>query len=196
MIRSPLLIAPAACVMLAGCGINSVPTAEEEVNARFADLQASYQRRADLIPNLEAVVRGAAASERGILTDVIEARSRATSIQLSADDLADPAKVAQFEQAQGALGQSLGRLLVNVERYPTLQSQASFQTFQSQLEGTENRINIARRDYNGAVQAYNTRIRTFPDAIGAKVIHGAEPKVPFQVTTPGAENAPTVDLGG
>lgn len=195
MTRSAIFAAPIAALALAGCGINSVPTAEEEVNARFANLQAEYDRRATLIPNLEAVVKGAAASERGILTDVINARSRATSIQLSGDDLADPAKVQQFEQAQGALGQSLGRLLVNVERYPTLQSQGSFQTFQSQLEGTENRIKIARVDYNESVQAYNTRIRTFPDAIGAKVIYGAKPKVPFQATTPGAENAPTVNFG-
>ena len=196
MAHPPLWLAPVACVALAGCGVNSVPTAEEEVNARFADLQAAYQRRADLIPNLQAVVKGAAASERGILTDVIGARSRATAVQLSADDLADPAKVERFQQAQGQLGQSLGRLLVSVERYPTLQSQGAFQTFQSQLEGTENRINISRRDYNEAVQAYNTRIRTFPDAVGAKVIYGAKPKVPFQVTTPGAESAPTVDFGG
>ena len=196
MTRSVLFAAPIAAVALSSCGVNSIPTAEEAVNARFADLQAAYQRRADLIPNLEAVVKGAAASERGILTDVINARSRATSVQIAPGDLSDPAKVQQFEAAQGALGQSLGRLLVNVERYPDLKSQATFQTFQSQIEGTENRINIARKDYNESVQAYNTRIRTFPDAIGAKVIYGAKPKVPFQTTTPGAENAPTVDFGG
>ncbi len=195
MIRSPLFAAPVAALALAGCGVNSIPTAEEEVNAKFADLQSAYQRRADLIPNLEAVVKGAAASERGILTDVINARSRATSVQLTPGDLSDPAKVQQFQAAQGQLGQSLGRLLVNVERYPTLQSQQTFQTFQSQIEGTENRINVARQDYNQAVQGYNTRIRTFPDAIGAKVIYGAKPKVPFQADA-GAQTAPKVDFGG
>ena len=194
MTRSPLFAAPLAAVALAGCGVNSIPTAEEEVNAQYANLQSAYQRRADLIPNLEAVVKGAAASERGILTDVIEARSRATGVQLSADDLSDPAKVQRFQAAQGQLGQSLGRLLVNVERYPDLKSQTTFQTFQSQIEGTENRINVARQDYNQAVQGYNTRIRTFPDAIGAKVIYGAKPKVPFQADA-GAQDAPTVDFG-
>ena len=184
----------ALALALAGCGVNAIPTAEEEVNAQFANLQSAYQRRSDLIPNLEAVVKGAAASERGILTDVIDARSRATGVQLSADDLSDPAKIQQFQAAQGQLGQSLGRLLVSVERYPELRSQQTFQTFQAQIEGTENRINVARTDYNAAVQAYNTRIRTFPDAIGAKVIYGAQPKVPFQAD-PGAQAAPTVNFG-
>ncbi len=184
----------ALALALAGCGVNAIPTAEEEVNAQFANLQSAYQRRSDLIPNLEAVVKGAAASERGILTDVIDARSRATGVQLSNDDLSDPAKIQQFQAAQGQLGQSLGRLLVSVERYPELRSQQTFQTFQAQIEGTENRINVARTDYNAAVQAYNTRIRTFPDAIGAKVIYGAQPKVPFQAD-PGAQAAPTVNFG-
>ncbi len=194
MNSKPIWMAPVACVALAGCGVNSIPTAEEAVNAQYANLQSSYQRRADLIPNLEAVVKGAAASERGILVDVIDARAKATSVQLTPGDLSDPAKVAQFQAAQGKLSQSLGRLLVNVERYPTLQSQQTFQTFQAQIEGTENRINVERQKYNEAVQAYNTRIRTFPDAIGAKVIYGAKPKVAFQADA-GAEKAPTVNFG-
>lgn len=179
---------------LGGCGINSIPTAEENAKAKWADVQAAYQRRANLIPNLQATVKGAAASEGKILTDVINARAKATSIQVSADDLTDPGKVAQFQQAQGQLGASLGRLLANVEAYPDLKSQANFATFMSQIEGTENRINIAVQDYNTAVQAYNTRVRTFPDAIGAKIIYGAKPMTPFTATA-GAEVAPTVDFG-
>ena len=161
-----------------------MPTAEEAAKARWADVQNEYQRRADLIPNLVATVKGFAAQESAVLTEVTKARASATTVQVSADDLTDPAKVQQFEAAQGALGQSLGRLLVSVEAYPELKSNQNFLALLSQLEGTENRIGIARRDYNTAVQAYNTRIRTFPDAIGAKIFYGAKPMVPFQATTP------------
>lgn len=179
---------------LSACGINSVPTAEENAKAKWADVQAAYQRRADLIPNLQATVQGAAGSERQILTEVIDARSRATAIQITGDDLTDPAKVQQFQAAQSQLGGTLSRLMATVEAYPQLQSQQGFQTFLSQIEGTENRINIAIRDYNEAVRSYNTTIRTFPDAIGAKVIHGAEAMVPFEAQA-GANQAPTVDFG-
>ncbi|APX64502.1 LemA family protein [Sphingomonas sp. gentR] len=196
MRRPVLALTPVVmAVALSGCGMNSVPTAEENVNAKWADVQAAYQRRANLIPNLEATVKGAAASEKSILTEVVNARAKATSVQVSGDDLSDPAKMQQFAAAQGQLSGSLGRLLANVEAYPNLKSQDNFQTFMSQLEGTENRINIAIGDYNKAVQAYNTRIRTFPDAIGAKVFYGAKPKTPYQATTPGAENAPKVNFG-
>ena len=192
--RAPLAVMAAAS--LAGCGLNSVPTSEENAKAKWADVQAAYQRRASLIPNLEATVKGAAASERQILTDVIAARARATQVQVTGDELTDPAKMAQFQAAQGQLNGSLGRLLANVEAYPELKSQKNFATFMDQLEGTENRINIAILDYNKAVQEYNTRIRTFPDAVGARVFYGAKPMVPYQATTPGAENAPKVDFGG
>ncbi|WP_374294723.1 LemA family protein [Sphingomonas sp.] len=191
--RAPLAIM--AAVSLAGCGLNSVPTSEENAKAKWADVQAAYQRRANLIPNLEATVKGAAASERQILTDVISARARATQVRVTGDELTDPAKMAQFQAAQGQLNGSLGRLLANVEAYPELKSQNNFATFMDQLEGTENRINIAILDYNKAVQDYNTRIRTFPDAVGARVFYGAKPMVPYQATTPGAENAPKVDFG-
>ena len=191
-IRVALALVSAA--LLSACGLNSVPTAEENAKAKWADVQASYQRRADLIPNLVATTRGAAASEGQILTDVINARARATQVQVTADDLTDPAKVAQFQAAQDQLSGTLSRLLVTVEQYPQLQSQANFQTLMSQLEGTENRINIAIRDYNGAVQSYNTTIRTFPDAIGAKIFYGAKPMTPFQAKA-GADTAPTVDFG-
>jgi LemA protein len=137
-------------------------------------------------------VQGYAKQERDVLVEVTNARARATSVQVSPEQLSDPQALRQFEQAQGALGQSLGRLLVVSERYPELRSNQNFLTLQSQLEGTENRISIARRDYNEAVRDYNTTIRTFPNMIGAKVIYGAQPLQPFQATSPGAERAPTV----
>lgn len=187
------MMATIAALSLAACGINSVPTAEENAKAKWADVQAAFQERANLVPNLAAVAKGAAEQERGILTDVIEARAKATSIQISADDLNDPAKMAQFQQAQEQLGAGLGRLLANFERYPDLKSIANYQMLQSQLEGQENRIRITVRDYNDAVRDYNTRVRTFPEMIGAKLIHGAEPMVPYQATTPGADVAPNLE---
>jgi LemA protein len=191
--RTPVMIASA--LALGACGINSVPTADEAVKAKWADVQADYQRRANLIPNLVATVKGSVQGEDKILTDVVNARAKATAIQVSGDDLNDPAKMQAFQNAQGQLNGSLSRLLATVEAYPEVKSQANFQTLMSQIEGSENRIAIDIRDYNTAVQAYNSRIRTFPDAIGAKVFYGAKPKVPYQATTPGAENAPTVDFG-
>ncbi len=180
---------------LSACGINSVPTAEEAAKAKWADVQAQYQRRANLVGNLVATVKAAGKQEQETLTRVTEARAKASSVQISAADLGDPAKVAQYQQAQAQLSQGLGRLLATVEAYPDLKTNENFLQLQSQLEGTENRIAVAIRDYNEAVQAYNTRIRTFPDAIGAKLIHGAKPMTPFQATTPGAEEAPKVDFG-
>jgi len=188
------LIVLTMALSLAGCGLNSVPTAEETAKARWADVQNEYQRRADLVPNLVATVKGFAAQEKSVLIGVTEARAKATSIQVSADDLTDPAKVQQFGAAQGELSQALGRLLMVTENYPDLKSNQNFLALQSQLEGTENRITIARRDYNEAVRAYNTRIRTFPDAIGAKIFYGAKPMTPFAATTPGAQTAPTVSF--
>ncbi|MCJ8157975.1 LemA family protein [Sphingomonas sp. LaA6.9] len=184
----------ALAATLAGCGINSVPTAEENAKAKWANVQADYQRRADLVPNLVETVKGYAAQEKDVLTQVTEARAKATSVQVSAEDLSDPAKVAQFQQAQGALSGSLGRLLATVEAYPELKSNENFLALQSQLEGTENRINVSIKDYNEAVQSYNTTIRTFPDLIGAKIIHGAKPMTPYQAQ-PGSEQAPKVNFG-
>ncbi|MES3091940.1 LemA family protein [Sphingomonas aerolata] len=190
ILRGSAVVALAAT--LGGCGINSIPTAEENVKARWADVQNDYQRRADLIPNLVATVKAAGAQEKSILVEVTQARAAASTVQVSGDDLTDPAKIEQFSRVQGAVGLSLQRLQ---EAYPELKSQANYTTLMSQLEGTENRIKIARRDYNGAVQAYNTKIRTFPDAVGAKIFYGAKPMVPFAATTPGAETAPTVNFG-
>ena len=186
------MIAIAAATLVSACGINSVPTAEENAKARWADVQNQYQRRADLIPNLVATVQGYAKQEKDVLIAVTQARAGANSVKLSGDDLKDPAKVASFERAQSAVTLSLQRLQ---EAYPDLKSNTNFLALQSQLEGTENRITIARGDYNTAVQAYNTRIRTFPDAVGARIFYGAKPMVPFQATTPGAETAPKVNFG-
>ena len=186
----------AASLSLAGCGINSVPTAEENAKAKWADVQAAFQERANLVPNLAAVAKGAAEQEKGILTGVVEARAKATSIQVTTSDLNDPAKMKAFQDAQNQLGSSLGgfgRLLANVESYPELKSITNYQMLQSQLEGQENRIRVALRDYNAAVQSYNTTIRTFPDAIGAKVFYGAKPMVTYQAATPGAEVAPSLE---
>jgi LemA protein len=194
MFRRLGLLAPLAAVSLAGCGINSVPTAEEQVNAKWGDLQADYQRRADLIPNLLNTVKGYAQQEKTVLTEVTQARAKATSVQLNAGDLSDPAKVQEFQNAQNQLSGSLGRLLVSVEAYPDLKSNQNFLALQDQLEGTENRIEIARRDYNESVRQYNTLVRTFPTAIGAKVFYGAKPKVPFEAAA-AAQTAPTVNFG-
>lgn len=176
---------------LAACGINSVPTSEENAKAKWADVQAAYQRRADLIPNLVATARSAAQIEQSTLQGVVNARASATQVKLSADDLSDPAKVQAFQAAQANVSGSLSRLLATVEAYPDLKSQGRFADLMTQLEGTENRITVSIRDYNGAVQEYNTRIRTFPDMIGAKLIHGAKPLTPFEAKA-GADVAPDV----
>jgi LemA protein len=189
------LLTPLAALSLAGCGLNSVPTAEEQVNAEFANLQAEYQRRNDLIGNLVETVTGAAGSEERILTQVTEARARATSVSLTPEQLDDPQAVSRYNQAQAGLSQARSLLGTMIqERYPQLQSQGRFADLMVALEGTENRIRTQRRDYNEAVRLYNTRIRTFPDAIGAKVFYGATPKVPFEAEA-GAEKAPDVNFG-
>lgn len=189
------LLALSVALSLSACGVNTIPTKEEGVNAAWGEVENQYQRRADLIPNLVATVQGYAKQEQSVLVGVTEARARATQVQLKADDLSDPAKVAQFQQAQDGLSQSLGRLMVVVEKYPELKSDQNFLALQSQLEGTENRISIARRDYNEAVRSYNTEIRTFPSIIAAKTIYGAKPKEPFKATAANAETAPKVDFG-
>ncbi|MBX9896901.1 MAG: LemA family protein [Qipengyuania sp.] len=188
------VVAIAAAAALSACGINSVPTKQEAAKAAWADVQSSYQRRADLVPNLVASVRGAAQSETTILTNVTNARAAATSINITTDDLSNPAEFKKFQDAQNQLTQALGQLRTVVENYPQLQSQARFADLMTALEGSENRIDTARTRYNDAVRDYNTEIRTFPSAIGAKVIHGAKPMVPFEAAA-GADVAPTVDFG-
>lgn len=193
-LTSSAFLAPAAALALSGCGLNTIPTAEENAKARWADVQNEYQRRADLIPNLVSTVKGYAKQEQTVLVGVTQARADASAVHLSGDDLKDPAKVQAFEKAQQGVTVALNRLQPLQENYPDLKSNANFMALQSQLEGTENRITIARRDYNEAVQAYNTQIRTFPNSIGAKVFYGAKPMVPFTATTPGAQTAPTVSF--
>jgi len=193
VVRRLGLIAPLAAFSLAGCGINSVPTAEEQVNAAWGNLQADYQRRADLIPNLVNTVKGYAAQEKTVLIQVTQARADATRLHLSPEDLSDPEKVRTFNEAQGRLTNAIIPLQRLQEAYPDLESNQNFLALQDQLEGTENRIVASRRDYNEAVQGYNTRIRTFPDAIGAKIFYGAKPKVPFEATS-SAQQAPSVDF--
>lgn len=186
----------AAALALSGCGVNTIPASQENAKARWADVQAAFQERANLIPNLAAVAKGAATQEKGILVGVTEARAKATSIQLNAGDLTDPAKMKAFQDAQNQLSQSiggLGRLLANSEAYPEVKSIGNYQMLQSQLEGQENRVRIAIRDYNQAVQDYNTTIRTFPAMVAAKIIYSSQPMVPYQAVTAGAEAAPSLD---
>ncbi len=187
------LLAPLAALSLAGCGLNSVPTAEENVNAKWGNVQNQYQRRSDLYGNLVETVRAAANQERTVLREVTEARARANQIQLTPEQLSDPQAVQRYADAQARLSAPLVFRQLQ-EAYPQLQTNANFRDLQSQIEGTENRIAIARQDYNEAVQQYNTTIRTFPDAIGAKIFYGAKPKVPFQAVTPGAEVAPKINF--
>jgi LemA protein len=152
---------------VSACGYNAIPTAEEQAKAKWADVQNNYQRRADLIPNLVATVQGYARQEREVLTAVVEARAKATQVRVDASDLADPEKLKQFQQAQNQLSGALGRLLAVSENYPELKSNQNFLALQSQLEGTENRIAVARRDYIEAVRLYNTQLKTFPGILWA-----------------------------
>ncbi|WP_324826855.1 LemA family protein [Qipengyuania zhejiangensis] len=189
-------IVAAAALALSACGINSVPAAEENAKAKWADVEAAFQERANLIPNLEQIVMSSAEQERATLDAVVQARASATrpEIKLDGDDLNDPAKMAQYQQAQNSLGSAISRLLVTVEQYPELRSQENFGRFMTQIEGQENRIRVAIRDYNEAVRQYNTTIRTFPDTIGANIIHGAEPMVPYEAVSEGAETAPELNM--
>lgn len=171
---------------------NGLVDKEEAVEGAWAQVENQYQRRADLIPNLVNTVKGAANFEQETLTSVIEARSKATSVNISANDLNDPAKFQQFQQAQGELSGALSRLLVSVERYPELKANANFRDLQSQLEGTENRIATERMRFNNTAQDFNSSIRKFPASIFAS-IGGFERKAYFEADQ-GAENAPTVDF--
>ncbi len=152
---------------LSSCGYNTIPTLEEQAKAKWADVQNNYQRRADLIPNLVATVQGYAKQEKDVLTSVIEARAKATQVRIDASQLSDPEKLKQFQDAQNQLSGALGRLLVVSENYPDLKSNQNFLALQSQLEGTENRITVARRDYIEAVRVYNTELKTFPGVLWA-----------------------------
>ena len=179
--------------LLSGCGINNIPTLDEQVKADWGQVQNQYQRRADLIPNLVETVKGYAKHEEDTLTAVIEARSKATSIQVDASTLDNPEKLKQFQQAQDGLSGALSRLMVVSERYPDLKANQNFLALQSQLEGTENRIAVARRDFIQAVQAYNTEIRTFPGRLWHSVMYSDLPiRATFEATSADADKAPQV----
>ena len=177
--------------LIGGCSYNGMVSKEENVKARWGAVQSQYQRRSDLIPNLVATVKGAANFEKSTLVEVTNARARATSIQVDPTKL-DPATIQKYQAAQGQLSTALGRLLVASENYPTLRANDNFTALQAQLEGTENRINVARLDYNNAVQDYNTTVRSFPTVITAKLF-GFNEKGSFAADA-GAENAPKVSF--
>lgn len=172
--------------LLAGCGINTIPTEEEQAKAAWSEVQNQYQRRADLIPNLVETVKGYAAQEREVLEGVINARARATQVQISPEMLQDPAAMKAFQEGQAGLTSALSRLLAVVENYPDLKSNQNFLALQAQLEGTENRISVARRDYIEAVRVFNTTLRTFPNILWAKLWY-TDAK-PFQAFTASEEN--------
>ena len=190
-IRSFLLLALIGA-SLSACGYNVIPTKEEAAKAAWAEVQNQYQRRADLVPNLVATVQGYAKQEKDVLTAVTEARAKATSIHLDANDLTDPEKIKQMQEAQNALSNALGRLLAITENYPDLKSNQNFLALQSQLEGTENRIAVARKDYIAAVQKYNTTLRTIPSRWVASVLYpDAKVKEAFTISEE-AQQAPKV----
>lgn len=179
--------------LLAGCGINNIPRYDEQVKAAWGQVQNQYQRRADLIPSLVETVKGYARHEQDTLTAVVEARAKATSIQVDANTLNDPEKIRQFQAAQSQLSGALSRLMVVVEKYPDLKANQNFLALQSQLEGTENRIAVARKDFIAAVQQYNTEIRTFPGLIWHKVMYSDLPlRESFEATSADADKAPEV----
>src|SRR6188472_1081819 len=165
---------------VSACGYNNIPTLEEQAKAKWGDVQNNYQRRADLIPNLVATVQGYAKQEKDVLTSVVEARAKATQVKIDASQLTDPEKLKQFQDAQSQLSGALGRLLAISENYPDLKSNQNFLALQSQLEGTENRIAVARRDYIEAVRVYNTELKTFPGIIWASTFfRGNKPMAEF-----------------
>ena len=177
---------------VAGCGYNTIPTAEETAKARWADVQNQYQRRADLIPNLVATVQGYAKQEKDVLTSVVEARAKATSVKIDASQLTDPEKVKQFQDAENQLSGALGRLIAVSEAYPDLKSNQNFLALQSQLEGTENRIAVARRDYVAAVRDYNLTLSTFPSIIWAKTIFAGNKPMAAFTASEGSDKPPQV----
>ncbi|MFG1464786.1 LemA family protein [Xanthobacter sp. DSM 24535] len=171
-VKIPSLMLLVALV-LAGCGVNAIPTEEERAKAAWSEVLNQYQRRSDLIPNLVETVKGYAAQEKDVLTSVVEARAKATSIRVDASTITDPAQFKQFQDAQAQLSGALGRLIAISEAYPDLKSNQNFLALQSQIEGTENRIAVARRDYIEAVRVYNTELRTFPGSIWAATLYRA-----------------------
>jgi len=196
MLRTIARLAPvvAFAVLLAGCGINTIPRQDEATKTAWAEVQNQYQRRADLIPNLVNTVKGYAAQEKGVLVAVTEARASATQVKVDASTISDPAQFQQYAAAQDKLSGVLGRLMMIQESYPDLKSNQNFLALQSQLEGTENRIAISRRDYNLAAQAYNTTLRTFPSLFWAKTLYSSQKPAQLFQATASAQSAPSVDF--
>jgi LemA protein len=181
---------------LAGCGVNNIPSKDQAVKARWADVQAAYQRRNDLIPNLVSTVAGYAAQEKSVLIGVTQARAQATHVSVDASTITDPDKFQQFQDAQDKLSGVLGRLMAISENYPDLKSNQNFLALQAQLEGTENRIEISRRDYNSAVQDYNTELVTVPGSLWAATLYKTyKQATPFAAST-AAQSAPVVSFPG
>ncbi len=179
-------------LVTAGCGYNAIPTLEERARAQWSEVQNQYQRRTDLIPNLVATVQGYARQEKDVLIAVVEARAKATQVRIDASQLTDPEKLKQFQDAQGQLSGALGRLLAVSENYPDLKSNQNFLALQSQLEGTENRIAVSRRDYIEAVRDYNTSLRTFPTLLWAMTaFRSSQPMAAFKATE-GSQTPPAV----
>jgi len=189
-----LVAALGVAFSLAGCGINDIPAKDQAVKARWADVQASYQRRSDLIPNLVSTVQGFANQEKSVLVEVTQARASATQPKFDASTVTDPAKFAQFQAAQDKLSGVLGRLMAISEQYPELKSNTNFLALQSQLEGTENRIEIARRDYNAAVQDYNTTLVTIPGSLWAATMYKSYKQATPFAASAAAQSAPVVNF--
>jgi LemA protein len=189
-----LVAALGVAFSLAGCGINDIPAKDQAVKARFADVQAAYQRRADLIPNLVNTVQGYANQEKSVLVEVTQARASATQPKFDVSTVTDPAKFAQFQAAQDKLSGVLGRLMAISENYPDLKSNTNFLALQSQLEGTENRIEIARRDYNAAVQDYNTTLVTIPGSLWAATMYKSYKQATPFAASAAAQTAPVVNF--
>ena len=181
---------------LAGCGVNAIPAKDQAVKAAFADVQAAYQRRSDLIPNLVATVQGYAAQEKSVLEAVTQARAQATHVSIDASTITDPAAMEKFQQAQNQLSGVLGHLLAITENYPDLKSNQNFLALQAQLEGTENRIEIARRDYNSAVQDYTTELVTIPGSLWAATFYKSYKQATPFAATAAAQSAPVVSFPG
>jgi len=195
MLFTRLAFLSAILMLLSSCGINNIPTFDEQVKAAWSQVENQYQRRADLIPNLVETVKGFANQEKDTLTAVVEARSKVSSMQVDSNLINDPQKLQQFEQAQQQLSGALSRLMVVVERYPDLKSNQNFLALQSQLEGTENRIAVSRRDYIAAIQRYNVEIRTFPGRIWHSLMYGEmDLRETFEATAENADQAPEVSF--
>jgi LemA protein len=189
-----LVAALGVALSLAGCGVNDIPAKDQAVKARWADVQAAYQRRADLIPNLVNTVQGYANQEKSVLVEVTQARASATQPKFDASTITDPQKFAEFQAAQDKLSGVLGRLMAISEQYPDLKSNTNFLALQSQLEGTENRIEIARRDYNAAVQDYNTTLVTIPGSIWAATMYKSYKQATPFAASAAAQSAPVVNF--